>query len=146
MPWCGVGHNVWAIPAAPGSRADRLEPPGALVLRLRYGATSLLLPGDLVAEQAHRLLAAGHDLQATALLVPHHGSASGLDGPLLTAIRPLLAVTSSGERNRFGHPTPRTLALLAAHDVPIWRTDRDGTVELVSDGESWTVERRGKGP
>jgi hypothetical protein len=50
--------DVWAVPAAPGSRADRLEPAGALVLRLRYGATSLLLPGDLVAEQGQRIVAA----------------------------------------------------------------------------------------
>jgi competence protein ComEC len=141
----GVTLDVWAIPPAPGSRADRLEPPGALLLRLRYGATSLLLPGDLVAEQAHRLRAAGHDLRATALLVPHHGSRTGLDAELLRAIGPTLAVVSSGDRNRFGHPAPQTLALLDAHAVPVWRTDRDGTTELPSDGAAWTVQPAGKG-
>jgi competence protein ComEC len=140
-----VALDVWAVPPLAGSRADRLEPAGALVLRLRYGATSLLLPGDLVAEQGHRIVAAGGDLRATALLVPHHGSATGLDGDLLGAIRPTLAVVSNGERNRFGHPAPRTLALLAAHDVPVWRTDRDGTIELTSDGAAWTVQPTGKG-
>ena len=141
----GVALDVLAIPAMPGSRADRLEPPGALVLRLRYGATSLLLPGDLVAEQGHRLRAAGHDLHATALLVPHHGSRTGLDPDLLRAIGPALAVISSGDRNRFGHPAPQTLALLDAHGIPVWRTDRDGTVELTSDGVTWTVQPAGKG-
>src|SRR5579883_3100303 len=137
--------DVWAVPAVPGSRADRLEPAGALVLRLRYGATSLLLPGDLVAEQGERIVTAGGDLRATALLVPHHGSAAGLEEGLLGAISPTLAVVSNGERNRFGHPAPRTLALLAAHDVPLWRTDRDGTIELISDGAAWTVQPAGKG-
>jgi competence protein ComEC len=140
-----VALDVWAVPAAPGSRADRLEPAGALVLRLRYGATSLLLPGDLVAEQGQRIVAAGGDLRATALLVPHHGSATGLEGDLLGAIAPTLAVVSNGERNRFGHPAPRTLALLAAQNVPLWRTDRDGTIELTSDGAAWTVQAAGKG-
>ncbi len=136
--------DVWAVPAVPGSRADRLEPPGALVLRLRYGATSLLLPGDATAEQTHRLLAAGADLRASALLVPHHGSRTGLDAALLAAVRPQLAAVSSGDRNRFRHPAPETLALLAAQEVPVWRTDRDGTVELASDGAAWTIHATGK--
>jgi competence protein ComEC len=89
-------------------------------------------------------VAAGGDLRATALLVPHHGSATGLDEDLLAAIGPTLAVVSTGERNRFGHPAPRTLALLAARAVPLWRTDRDGTVELTSDGTAWTVQPTGK--
>jgi len=141
----GVVLDVWAVPPVPGSRADALEPAGALVLRLRYGATSLLLPGDLVAEQGQRIVAGGGDLRATALLVPHHGSRSGLDPTLLAAISPTLAVVSSGERNRFGHPAPQTLWLLEAQGIPIWRTDRDGTIELVSDGQSWTVQATGKG-
>ncbi|HEY7059847.1 MAG TPA: ComEC/Rec2 family competence protein [Chloroflexota bacterium] len=140
-----VTLDVYAVPPAPGSRADRLEPAGALVMRLRYGATSLLLPGDLVAEQGQRIVAAGGDLRASALLVPHHGSASGLDPDLLAAISPTLAVVSNGERNRFGHPAPRTLALLGAQNIPLWRTDRDGSVELTSDGAAWTVQPAGKG-
>jgi competence protein ComEC len=137
--------DVFAIPAVPGSRADTLEPAGALVLRLRYGSTSLLLPGDLVAEQALRLVRTGNDLTATALVVPHHGSRTGLDAGLLAAIAPQAAVVSVGERNRFGHPAPQTLALLATAGVPLWRTDQAGTIELVSDGRSWQVFGAGKG-
>jgi competence protein ComEC len=140
-----VWLDIYAIPAVPGSRADAQEPPEALVLRLRYGATSLLLPGDLVAEQGKRIIAAGGDLRASALLVPHHGSRFGLDAELLAAITPSLAVVSNGERNRFGHPAPMTLRLLELQDIPYWRTDRDGTVELFSDGQSWTVQATGKG-
>jgi competence protein ComEC len=141
----GVTLDVWAIPAVPRSRADAQEPPGALVLRVRYGATSLLFPGDLVAEQGKRLLGAGHDLRASAMLVPHHGSRTGLDLELLRAVSPALAIVSAGERNRFGHPAPQTLRLLEGEGVPTWRTDRQGTIELVSDGQSWTVQAAGKG-
>ena len=49
--------------------------------------------------------------------------------------RPELSVISVGERNRFHHPSPQTLAILSS--VPgnkIFRTDRDGAVEIISDG------------
>jgi competence protein ComEC len=140
-----VWLDVYAVPAVSGSRADAQEPAEALVLRLRHGATSLLLPGDLVAEQGNRILAAGGDLRASALLVPHHGSRFGLDADLLAAIGPDVAAISDGERNRFGHPAPLTLRLLELQGIPTWRTDRDGTIELTSDGQSWTVQATGKG-
>jgi competence protein ComEC len=139
-----VWLDVYAVPAVPGSRADAQEPAEALVLRLRYGATSLLLPGDLVAEQGKRIVAAGGDLRASALLVPHHGSRFGLDPELLAAVDPTVAAISDGERNRFGHPAPLTLRLLDLQGIPYWRTDRDGTIELTSDGLSWTVQATGK--
>jgi competence protein ComEC len=64
------------------------------------------------------------------LKVAHHGSEdAGLEA-LLDRIRPKLAVISVGAANPFGHPTPETLATLAAHGVPTLRTDRDGTVVL----------------
>jgi competence protein ComEC len=138
-----VWLDLWAVPAVPGSRADALEPAGALVVRLRHGQARLLLPGDLVAEQGHRLLAQGADLRADVLLVPHHGSRSGLDAPLLTAIGPRAAVISAGARNRFGHPAPQTLALLQAQGVPVWRTDQQGTIELASDGAQWAIQAAG---
>ena len=50
------------------------------------------------------------------------GDDSGL-GPLLDRIRPELAVISVGAGNSYGHPTAGTLATLAAHDVPVLRTD-----------------------
>jgi competence protein ComEC len=97
-----------------------------------------------VAEQGKRIVAAGGDLRASALLVPHHGSRFGLDPELLAAVDPTVAAISDGERNRFGHPAPLTLRLLDLQGIPYWRTDRDGTIELTSDGLSWTVQATGK--
>jgi competence protein ComEC len=62
--------------------------------------------------------------------VAHHGSDDAGLGALLERTRPRLAVISVGAGNPFGHPTEVTLATLAAHDVPVLRTDRDGTVAI----------------
>jgi len=45
-------------------------------------------------------------------------------------------------RNNYGHPAPGTLDRLQQHGVAIWRTDRDGEVDVTSDGSSMTVTGR----
>jgi competence protein ComEC len=97
----------------------------ALVLLLRWRSFSLLLSADAEAE-AIPLDPGPLDV----LKVAHHGSEDAGLGGLLDRTRPRLAVISAGEDNPFGHPTPLTLATLAAHGVRTLRTDRDGTIVL----------------
>jgi competence protein ComEC len=73
------------------------------------------------------------------LKVAHHGSADAGLGPLLDRTKPRLAVISVGAGNPYGHPTAQTLATLAAHDVPVLRTDLDGTVEIDVDRSGWVA-------
>ena len=62
------------------------------------------------------------------LKVAHHGSDDAGLGALLDRTDPKLAVISVGADNPYGHPTPGTLATLAAHGVRTLRTDLDGAV------------------
>jgi len=97
----------------------------ALVLLARWHRFSMLLTAD--AEAGDVPLDPG---PIDALKVAHHGSEdSGLPA-LLDATAPGLAVISVGADNPYGHPTPRTLAELAAHHVPTLRTDQAGTITL----------------
>jgi competence protein ComEC len=97
----------------------------ALVLLARWRDFSMLLTADAEAESAP--VDPG---PVDVLKVAHHGSDdAGLDA-LLDRVTPRLAVISVGDDNPFGHPTPETLATLAAHGVPTLRTDRDGSVVL----------------
>jgi competence protein ComEC len=113
------------------------DPPGtdpnalALVIRARWHRFTMLLTADAEAESTP--LDPG---PIDVLKVAHHGSDDAGLGPLLDRIRPRLAVISVGADNTYGHPTPGTLATLAAHGVPTLRTDQDGTVEI-------DVSRRG---
>ncbi|MFP5379156.1 MAG: hypothetical protein ACLGHP_05310, partial [Vicinamibacteria bacterium] len=59
---------------------------------------------------------------------------------LLAATRPSVAVISSGEGNEYGHPAPETLAALASlPGAIVFRTDRDGDVEVVATPTSYRV-------
>ena len=97
----------------------------ALVLLARWHRFSILLTADAEAE-AVPIDPGPLDV----LKVAHHGSDDAGLGALLERTSPRLAVISVGDGNPFGHPTPTTLATLAAHGVPTLRTDRDGTVTL----------------
>jgi competence protein ComEC len=107
----------------------------ALVIRARWHDFTMLLTADAEAETTP--LDPG---PIDVLKVAHHGSDDAGLGPLLDRIRPRLAVISVGADNPYGHPTPGTLATLAAHHVPTLRTDLDGTVEIDVRRRTFSVD------
>lgn len=110
---------------------------GSVVLRLDYGANSVLLTGDAEAEAEEMMLAGSWLLRADVLKVGHHGSAASTSAEFLDAVDPGLAVISVGAENHFGHPAPELLQRL--DDIEVLRTDERGRIELVSDGTGWRV-------
>jgi competence protein ComEC len=54
-----------------------------------------------------------------------------------------VAVISVGQ-NTYGHPAPETLGRLSSHRVQVWRTDRDGQVTVMTDGQQMTLKARGR--
>jgi competence protein ComEC len=107
----------------------------ALVIRARWHDFTMLLTADAEAESTP--LDPG---PIDVLKVAHHGSDDAGLGLLLDRIRPRLAVISVGADNPYGHPTPGTLATLAAHHVPTLRTDLDGTVEIDVRRRTFSVD------
>jgi len=106
----------------------------ALVLLARWHRFTMLLTAD--AEAGEVPLDPG---PVDVLKVAHHGSDDPGLNALLDRTSPRLAVISVGEDNPYGHPTPSTLAKLRAHHVPTLRTDREGTVVLNMDQNSFMV-------
>lgn len=65
------------------------------------------------------------------LKVSHHGSADQF-GELIEALDPDLSLISVGENNSYGHPTLRTIKLLASTGSVIQRTDERGSIAVAS--------------
>jgi competence protein ComEC len=127
---------LWPPPALLAEDPPDTDPNAlALVIRARWHRFTMLLTADAEAESTP--LDPG---PIDVLKVAHHGSDDAGLGPLLDRIRPRLAVISVGADNSYGHPTPGTLATLAAHDVPTLRTDLDGTVEIGVSRRGFSVD------
>lgn len=111
----------------------------SLVFRLSYRNFSMLFCADAGFGAEQRMLAGRHGLKSTVLKVGHHGSRYSTSKEFLERVLPELALISAGAGNRFGLPSARTVALLKSKGIPVYRTDRDGTIEVVTDGNNWSV-------
>jgi competence protein ComEC len=100
----------------------------SMVIRLGFGGRSILFTGDLEAKGERELIAAGADLRATILKVPHHGSHTSSTAALIAAVDPQVAVISLGYRNRFHFPAREVLQRYLDAGVTLIRTDDDGAV------------------
>ncbi len=121
-----------------GTQADSNN--NSVVLRLTWGEARFLLTGDVEAEAERQLAASGQPLTADVLKVAHHGGGGSSTAEFLAAVAPRYAVVSAGADNRFGHPKPDVLDRLAGlGDVTVLRTDEQGTIEFITDGQQLWV-------
>ncbi|MHB8893484.1 MAG: ComEC/Rec2 family competence protein, partial [Candidatus Limnocylindrales bacterium] len=116
------------VPVEPADTGRGIN--GASVILLGEAAgRRFLLAGD-AEDDVDPVLAARGLPRLDVLKVAHHGSATATSAGLLAATRPAVALISVGEGNDYGHPASSTLARLRDAGARVYRTDRDGTVEV----------------
>jgi len=131
--------TIRLFPQAP---EDGNENNNSVGIRLEFGEISVLLTGDSEAnERSWWLKNADGTLyrHATIMKAAHHGSHNGMNLAWLKAAKPKLVVIGCGKGNRYGHPHHKTLDLLEGQEVPVKRTDVDGTIKIESDGKTWKI-------
>ena len=108
----------------------------SVVIMARWGNTKVLFTGDAETEAEERIIERfGNELKCDVLKVGHHGSSSSTwESGLLDYAKPTYGIISCGVGNKYGHPHTETLDALEEYNVPVYRTDIDGTIVLVSDG------------
>lgn len=110
------------------------------VIRLTYGETSFLFTGDAEKQSEKVVLESGAELKADVLKCGHHGSSTSTSRKFLEAVDPDYGIISCGADNSYGHPHRETLESLEKAGVRIYRTDRDGTILVRSDGKQIAFE------
>jgi len=128
---------LYAGDASLGDAASALDS-NSVVLRLVCGNVSVLLTADIFEETERYLLDTRFNLSSTVLKVAHHGSDSSSCPEFLSVVKPQVAVISVGADNLFGHPSPEVVDRLSA--THLYRTDQQGTIELITDGKRLWVK------
>jgi len=144
-----VAERGQTIDIDPALRLLVLSPPkerigddlntNSIVLRVSYGTVNLLYTGDATAPSEEALVNAGYPLDAQVLKIGHHGSSGASSAAFLSRVNPQVAILSLGKGNDYGHPHRETLERLKVAGPTVFRTDRDGTIRVESDGNTISV-------
>ena len=123
-------------PPQPDWERQKVRNDDSLVMELRYGRVSVLLTGDIGREVERALLPTLNPLPIVVLKSPHHGSGTSSSEEFINAVKPQIVVIGVGRGNPYGHPLPYVLKRYSDVGATVLRTDRDGQIDLVSDGET----------
>lgn len=109
----------------------------SLVMLFEKDGLKALYTADIGFDVEKELLAK-YNLSSQVLKVGHHGSKYSTGSEFLNKVKPKVSVIEVG-KNNYGHPTAEALNRLARAGGLLLRTDRDGTVKLVFDGQKLLV-------
>ena len=107
----------------------------SLCVRLAYGDTRFLFPGDAEDARQTELMEEG-DIACDVLKVPHHGRMHDASYAFLRAASPAIAFVPDGEEEP---ASPVLIALLDELGAKIWCTG-DGDLTVLSDGKKVWME------
>ena len=110
----------------------------SIVLKITYGKNSFLLTGDATSNVERKIY--NEDIKSDVLKVAHHGSSYSSTDVFLDKVKPYYAVISVGKNNIYNHPSNKTLEKLNKRNIKVYRTDLDGTIVFISDGENLSVK------
>lgn len=119
--------------------ADQPKNNDSLVMRIRFGATSFLLTGDMERPIERELAASGLLEHDDVLKVGHHGSRTSSTAQFLDLEKPAFGIISVGFDNSYGHPHPFVMHELEQRKIATFRTDQVGLITVMSDGRRLRV-------
>lgn len=102
----------------------------SIVIRLTFGNNSFLFMGDSEEENEKTISWPKTDV----LKVGHHGSNTSSSEKFLNEVSPKYAVIMAGEGNSYGLPKDEIVKRIESLGTTIYRTDKNGTIEMISDG------------
>lgn len=102
------------------------------ILQVSSKGGRVLLTGDIekIAED-YLVRTYGAKLSSDILIVPHHGSKTSSSYRFLLETSPHFAIASLGFDNRFHFPHAQTLITMSSLQIPFYRTDECGMVEVM---------------
>lgn len=116
----------------------------SICLKVTHGENSVLFTGDAGSAPERDMIESGLDIEADILQAGHHGSSTSSSYYFLRQVNPRYVVISCGKDNMYGHPHEETMSRLSDLGAEVFRTDEQGTVIAVDDGESISFNCQGK--
>ena len=143
IPVLSVGRGD-RIPADPSCRVYILHPDSisilannfsgsecnnsSIVLKIQYGDMGMMFTGDLEKSVEPKVGMYGDFLESEITKIAHHGSNTSTSDAFLKFIDPVMGVIPVAKKNKFRHPSPKTLERLRSRNIKIYRTSHTGAI------------------
>lgn len=108
----------------------------SIVIRTVFGNNSFLFMGDSETENEKTIQWPKTDV----LKLGHHGSSTSTSAAFLKQVQPSYAVIMAGKDNSYGLPKSTILNRIKEQNAVIYRTDENGTIQMISDGNKIEIE------
>lgn len=115
----------------------------SIVILLKNKKNTFLFTGDASAKLENKL-ADEYNINVDVLKVSHHGSGYSSAALFLKKTSPSISVISVGKDNNYGHPDKYALKRINLYSNKVYRTDKNGTIIVTSDGKKLKATVRGK--
>lgn len=113
----------------------------SIIMKITNGDHDILMTADGEKELEEYLIENyGEELQSEILKLGHHGSLSSSIQEFLDIVKPIDAIVSSGQGNKFGHPSERVLKRVGRSGANIWRTDLQGDIIVLLNNSSYSIQ------
>jgi len=114
----------------------------SIVAKLSYNKFSMLLTGDAEKESESMMLRTySAELKSNILKAGHHGSNTSSSPKFLKAAAPEAVIISVAANNDYHHPHPSTLKQYEQAKLKVYRTDLNGSVIIISDGNTYHITK-----
>lgn len=110
----------------------------SIVLKLLYHNNCFLFMGDASKNVEKKLL--DKDIACDVIKIGHHGSEYSTSSDFINKVNPKYAVIEVGKNNIYEHPRQVILDRLSEKNIKVFRTDIDGTINFISDGNNIKYE------
>lgn len=133
---------------ATGAQMTMLGPSGdfddlnnmSAAVRFTYGDIGFDIMGDMEHKAESALLKSGLEVRAQVMALGHHGSRTSSAKKFLNAADATYYIAQVGYDNSYGHPHNETVNAVRKRNGTFYRSDVNGTVVFLTDGEELRVE------
>ncbi|WP_310604105.1 ComEC/Rec2 family competence protein [Anaerosporobacter sp.] len=131
---------------APGDKAmaAKTDNESSIVLMMQYGEKKFLFMGDAMEVSEKEMLSSDYNLHADVIKVGHHGSKKCSSEEFLDTVNPAVAVITCEEGDGTSLPEKKTLEVISQQHIMLYRTDRDGTIIMTTNGIDIKIEKSNK--
>ncbi len=123
------GNATWKVLNINGNKLND----SSIVIELSYNNTKYLFMGDATTTVESSKIWNKVDV----LKVGHHGSSSSTSQDFISQVSPKYAIISTN--GRYGHPSDEVLDRLSNIRAKIYRTDKNNTIWITSNGDEIKV-------